>query len=360
MAKSKLDGIQAGRGIAACLVVLDHASGLQIAHSHSFPAWDGLFHFAHAGVDFFFVLSGFIIYHIHREDIGRPQQVGFYAWRRFARIFPIYWIVLCLLGALYAYSPPRDPNLLSPGNDIASVFLLPRLQEPILGNAWTLRHELMFYVLFGLLILNRGVGRLVLGAWAAAVIVNLSHTWIVGEPLFGGLLGYLPFRIFNIEFFFGMAVAILVRHYRIPYPRLILLMGIILFFGDGLMESFGPVVPIEWPPRHLGYALGAAMAIYGVVIAEERQLLRVPAFLVILGTASYSIYLTHAMVLWILEYGLRRSGVGDVLSLNLLFPAIIVLAVLPGTVFSYVVELPLLKLLRRPPLLFPAVRAGVR
>ena len=79
-----------------------------------------------------------------------------------------------------------------------------------------------------------------------------------------------------------------------------------------------------------------------------------------LGTASYSIYLTHAMVLWILEYGLRRSGVGDVLSLNLLFPAIIVLAVLPGTVFSYVVELPLLKLLRRPPLLFPAVRASVR
>ena len=137
-------------------------------------------------------------------------------------------------------------------------------------------------------------------------------------------------------------------------------MGIILFFGDGLMESFGPMVPIEWPPRHLGYALGAAMAIYGVVIAEERQLLRVPAFLVILGTASYSIYLTHAMVLWILEYGLRRSGVGDVLSLNLLFPAIIVLAVLPGTVFSYVVELPLLKLLRRPPLLFPAVRASVR
>ena len=357
---SRLDGIQAGRGVAACLVVLAHASGSQIGRTHSFPAWGGLFHFAHAGVDFFFVLSGFIIYHIHREDIGRPQQVGFYAWRRFARIFPIYWIVLCLLGALYAYSPPRDPNLLSPGNDIASVFLLPRLQEPILGNAWTLRHELMFYVLFGLLILNRSVGRLVLGVWAAAVITNIGHTWIMGAPLFTGLLGYLPFRIFNIEFFLGMAVAILVRHYRIPYPRLILLMGIILFFGDGLMKSFGPIVPIEWPPRHLGYALGAAMAIYGVVIAEERQLLRVPAFLVILGTASYSIYLTHAMVLWILGYVLQRSGVGSLLSLNLLFPAIVVAAVLPGTVFSYLVELPLLKLLRRPPLLFSVMRESVR
>ncbi len=60
-----------------------------------FPA-SGLFAFGHAGVDFFFVLSGFIILHVHAGDIGRPVRLGHYLQRRFTRVYPFYWVVFLL------------------------------------------------------------------------------------------------------------------------------------------------------------------------------------------------------------------------------------------------------------------------
>jgi len=49
--------------------------------------------FGHAGVDFFFVLSGFIIFFVHGKDIGKPSRLPHYVWRRFIRIYPVYWAV---------------------------------------------------------------------------------------------------------------------------------------------------------------------------------------------------------------------------------------------------------------------------
>jgi len=356
----KLRGVEAGRGIAATLVVLVHATSLRFGPFPGRLAFGGLFEFAHAGVDFFFVLSGFIIYHVHRDDLDNPQRLGSYTWRRFARIFPVYWIILFGFGLLLLYSPPRDPHVLSTGNIISSIFLLPWDQRPILPNAWTLRHELLFYTLFAVLILNRRIGRIILAAWAALIIWNFSYTWIQGHPFFTGLEGYLPFRIFNIEFFFGMAVALLVRHVRPWYPRTLLVIGLIIFFGDGLIESFGPTVPVEWPPRHLGYAFGAALALYGLVTAEEAGTLRVPSFLVMLGTASYSIYLTQSTTIMIVDYALRPFQTSALLQPELTFIAIVVIGLLPGLIFSRIIELPLLKILRRTPQRILGLRPSLR
>ncbi|HEY6430479.1 MAG TPA: acyltransferase, partial [Acetobacteraceae bacterium] len=250
---SRLDGVEAARGIAAVLVAMVHATGLSYSsRPDAGLPFGGLFLFAHAGVDFFFVLSGFIIYRVHRGDIGSPHRLSRYAWRRFVRIYPTYWIILAGFGLLLLYSPEKDPSVTSLGNTIASTFLLPRFQRPIIPNAWTLRHELIFYVLFGLLILNRHLGRILLAIWAALIAWNVTVTMWAGAPFFGGLLGYLPFRIFNLEFFFGMGVALLLGRRAVWCPRLLLLVGVVIFLGDGLLESFGPHVPIEWPPRHLG------------------------------------------------------------------------------------------------------------
>ena len=67
----KLIGVQAARGIAALFVVLYHTGRmLSLEQYVGRDPWGGLFHFGHAGVDFFFVLSGFIIYYVHHKDIG--------------------------------------------------------------------------------------------------------------------------------------------------------------------------------------------------------------------------------------------------------------------------------------------------
>ena len=346
----KLKGVEAARGIAAVLVVLLHASDmLSSAKYFGTPPFDGAFRFAHAGVDFFFVLSGFIIYHIHRQDVGHPRRAGTYAWKRFARIFPTYWVVLAGLGFILIFSPEKDASITSPGNIVASIFLLPRQQEPVLGVAWTLRHEVLFYGLFGVLLLNRTAGRVVLAIWAALISWNIAVFWATGSPWFQGLTGYLPFRIFNIEFFFGMGVALLLSRGPSWRPRTFLVLGTGLFFANGMLESFGPILPIEWPPRQLAYALGAAMALYGLVGAERAGALKVPGPLFDLGTASYSIYLTHLIAIMILQQVLLRVRSYVPLGLDTSFLMISFIAVVGGVVFSRLVEQPLLHLLRRWP-----------
>ena len=97
----KLLGIEAARGLAALLVVTRHCTQM-LSGARYFGALPlgGLFVFGHAGVDFFFVLSGFIIAYIHAGDLGRPERFGGYASKRVIRIYPTYWVALAIMGAL--------------------------------------------------------------------------------------------------------------------------------------------------------------------------------------------------------------------------------------------------------------------
>jgi len=66
----KIWGIEAARGVAACMVVFYHAARHIQQDTGASVLW-GMSQFGHAGVDFFFVLSGFIIYWVHSKDIGQ-------------------------------------------------------------------------------------------------------------------------------------------------------------------------------------------------------------------------------------------------------------------------------------------------
>jgi peptidoglycan/LPS O-acetylase OafA/YrhL len=98
-----------------------------------------------------------------------------------------------------------------------SASLLPSNHELLLGIAWTLRYEIGFYAIFCALIVHRSAGIAVLALWLAAVL--LGTTGAV-DP------GWLPgslYGVFNLQFFFGMAVAYAMRNTNIPAPRLIFL-----------------------------------------------------------------------------------------------------------------------------------------
>ena len=86
---NKFSAIEAGRGVAALLVVGVHS------RNHLFKGGTenmlaDLFLLGHSGVDFFFVLSGFIIMYVHYRDIERPERVGNYLRRSFTRIYSSY------------------------------------------------------------------------------------------------------------------------------------------------------------------------------------------------------------------------------------------------------------------------------
>jgi len=98
-----LKSLQMARGIAALAVTLFHTSGMFADPRYGFerPFW-WLTERGDLGVDFFFVLSGFIIMLAHRADVGRPREVGNYAFKRAVRIYPMYWLftLLIVVGAV--------------------------------------------------------------------------------------------------------------------------------------------------------------------------------------------------------------------------------------------------------------------
>jgi exopolysaccharide production protein ExoZ len=340
----RLLSVEAARGAAAVLVVLVHSSSMLSAPKYfGEMAFYGLFKFAHAGVDFFFVLSGFIIFHVHRTDLGNPARFSKYLTRRFVRIYPTYWVVLFILGLILVVSPSRDLYERDVVAVVTSMLLLPVPDHmPILGVAWTLQHEVLFYALFSILFFRISLGVVVLAVWAGLIIWQM----LTGD--FRTFPASFLFSTFNIQFFFGIAVAAAL--WRLPpfRPGLMLSAGTVLFFSTGLAESFIANFPSQSPGPHLLYAAGAALALYGMAAGERSGKLRtVPGWAVSLGTASYSIYLLHTIVIMILQQAILVARRFVSMPLELTFIGVVVITLLICVYFSYIVEQPLLGWSRR-------------
>lgn len=345
--RGKLLGVEALRGIAAMLVVAFHAAEILAGrNSYGTAPFGHFWAFGRAGVDFFFVLSGFIITFIHFGDIGHPRTMGAFWRKRLLRIYPTWWIVAALYSALLFISPTPGRAEQDWVHALFSFLLLPEPVDPILGVGWSLRHELLFYAIFSVLLLQREIGAILLGIWGLGIAANMQAQMATGAPLFHGLADLLVFRGFNVEFFFGIATAVLVRFEIGGAWRTVAALGALGFLATGMVESYTPEVMHEWPVQRLAYAATAAMVLYGVALLDRNGQSRVPRLLVRLGAASYSIYLLHIPVLLVLEYALRP--VRDLVPPELAFIAIVAAAIGAATVFSEAVEQPLLALGRQP------------
>lgn len=143
-ARQSIDSIQWSRGLAAIGVFLFH---LDISTTEKFGHtwWSGWFLGGSTGVEFFFVISGFIILHTHRTDIGQPRQLTSFISKRFIRLYPIYWFVAVPLGLVLLLGASSHVSRTLTGSDvILDLLLIPREGARTLQPAWTLQHELVF------------------------------------------------------------------------------------------------------------------------------------------------------------------------------------------------------------------------
>lgn len=309
----KLGGLQATRGVAALLVAVFHMSrNLALPQYYGTIPLDNAFGFGHAGVDFFFVLSGFIISFVHDDDIGRPERLGRYAWRRVTRIYPIYWFITIFEVARAAVSNTAAERL-GAWHLVRSVLLLPDAAEPPINVAWTLEHEMLFYVAFGLAIVNRRAGIVLMAVCLALGIAFM--TLPPGGPLFN-FLAY-PF---HLQFLMGIAAARFVSRVRPPGARIIACLGATAFLAVGLAENAGYFIMGDMTEHML---LGAAsmVMIAGMVCAERDGNLRVGRMALLLGDASYVLYLLHLLVGTLI---IRVLGAVGVLSL---IPSVVALII---------------------------------
>jgi peptidoglycan/LPS O-acetylase OafA/YrhL len=331
-----LYNIQFLRFVAAMLVVLYHsANGL--------PANDSVFQavfsaggsLGFAGVDIFFVISGFIMAHTSSSHSGVSDSFDFVR-RRLARIFSGYWPFFVLTLVIFGYFRPEH---FAEANLLKSFFLWPQsLNHVLLELTWTLSYELYFYLLFSLLILfsnPRTRYVYILLGFALLLVFNLYRHFVV-HSFSPDNIYYQAFWLqflsspFLLQFFGGALVAWWLTK-RPAGPALSwLIAGTLLFLAggwvnesvySGLIEQGYHVVP-----RVFVYGLPACMILAGLVRMERVKELetadlpasngpasesdnrktghqkaigmRAPArFSALTGGASYAIYLSHILIL---------------------------------------------------------------
>lgn len=342
--RPKFSSLDVMRGLAACLVACHHASNrageLRFGGVKPFDgSFDGLYIF----VDFFFVLSGFVLAWVHWGDVGRPSRIPRYFKRRFARIYPVYWAILLLFIAGHIVHPAEVRDVpLSPTLVLTSFLMIPNSGPTLLGVAWTLYYEVFFYLVFGAVLLVGRAGFYGIALWCAAIVVFYLTPTTKSFPLDFYLNPYC------LQFVMGIGVATLLRHQRIPAPRFCALIGSLAFIVLAFMD-IGPLVHSNQLAMRLIMGALASLSILGLVESERRGLLVVPGWLRQFGAASYSIYLIHTIV-----EAPFLSFSWPVLSKTSPETRTIVcalVAILIGYIFHRLVELPLTEQVRK--LLFP-------
>lgn len=343
MKNERLKSLQVFRGIAAFLVVLYHASVYSSEHlGHTFAG--GIFLFGHTGVDFFFVLSGFIIYAIHSRDFGHPERLVPYARKRLIRVFPIYWIVTAIkLTTLFLSPGIAKSHENDAGVIIRSLLLLPQRNLPIIGAAWTLTYELIFYILFGCaILLNRRWFPRLATVWILGMITYATADLFHVQRSDSLLLQFL-FNERNLEFCMGCLAAHVIARRKVPGPLYVAATGVLLFAAAAGSIAQG-WIPVLYSPI---FGVASFLIVLGTVTHELANGLRVPRMLVFLGDASYSIYLTHVMFINLAALAVRRLGLSALLGPQIATVVNIAFAVLAATAFYAVIERPLLRWLSR-------------
>ncbi len=336
-----LRSLQIGRGFAALFVVLYHLNNSVWGIAKYFPdPFSPLLSFGNAGVQFFFVLSGFIIYLVHADDTGRPRRLLSFAFKRFVRVYPTYWVVLfAVLAALLMNPALGTLGERTVSRVAASVLLIPYPQDPIVSVAWTLEHELLFYTIFSIVILNASIGKWVFVAWQAACLANT----LAGSSEFPyGII----FSANNLLFSFGLAMAFLFRKWRCPAPGFVTISGALAFLAVGLHKVHA-ASPLTSDAYIVAFGASSAIAILGACNYERRYGLLAPRLLDTLGDASYSIYLVHLPLLSLFAKALFASGLAGLLpeGLSLILMVCVVLAA--GVMFSKLIEMPLIAAFRK-------------
>jgi exopolysaccharide production protein ExoZ len=338
--KYKLQGIEAARGIAATLVVIYHAARHIEFNGLGLPWFGGIELFGHAGVDFFFVLSGFIILFVHWGDVGQPSAMPRYVERRCTRIYPLYWAVLVVHIALAMFGSQQArfdlPTI------AANVTLFPLADEPIVGVAWTLQHEILFYALFAVALISRLLAVLVFAAWFA--LVGAQWLGILDVSSIGA--ARVATSAYNVQFLMGMAAAAIARRVRLPMPRTFVVVGALSFLAVGIAESRG-LIDGYGDAARLYFGATAFLLVIGLAESERNSSAPVPRWLGVLGKASYAIYLGHLLAIGVVWKILERLDLATSLPPSALHLLLIAAGLAGGIALSLVVEYPLMGVARR-------------
>jgi len=337
-ATRKIYSLQALRAYAAISVMLGH--GILEFHTtrgmampfNEFPLI--------AGVDIFFVLSGFVMFHTAGEMFGRPGAVLEFWRKRFIRLVPLYWFFTSLMvGVLLFLGNHVRSTEFDVWNVISSYLFIPSERPggrvaPVLSLGWTLNYEMFFYFTFGLFLLlgkRNGLMFLIFSFLSLIALTRLDD------------FGFVPLRFWGnsiiLEFIFGVSLGVFRNrgHFQksIPFCLAIFLLGLIVLLMGCDLDV----------PRFVKGGLPATMLVYAALALPSSADRKIPAWVILLGDSSYALYLCHRFVLRAVTMLFARVAIPAGHQLFLYVLATVAGSVILSIVVHKLIEGPLLKLL---------------
>lgn len=296
--KNFIQNLQILRALAALAVVLVHSQyGAPTGSDTHFFSWSRM---PEAGVDLFFVISGFIMMLVSAPAGGNETTPGTFLVRRIQRIVPIYWLYTLALAALALAMPSvLRFTTLTPDLVLKSLFFIPSVHpgngeiQPLLSVGWTLQYEMFFYLCFAaVLALSLGARVLAMAAFFVGLMVLASaagHATVamrfLGNPIV-------------FEFVAGMGIYwLLARGWIARWATLVAgaaFLAAVWLVGSGAASPLADMVEHRWV-RPIAWGIPMALLVYlGVATREVPGV--VGRSLARLGDASYSLYLCHFFV----------------------------------------------------------------
>lgn len=337
----KLTNIQALRACAALMIVVYHC-GIETERLAAAEGGSKLFLEQPwgAGVPIFFAISGFIMVVTSAETFGSlPAAIDFMR-RRIVRIVPLYWLVTTVALLVLLIAPTLMPKA-PPGDHLyilASYLFQPYMRltgdiRPLAAAGWTLNLEMLFYVVFAIcLLFRRGVGLLLLfaslGLLVTARVSGLLHGVALnfwGDPI---VLGFLSGAAVGIAFNNGWRLSGLSA---MTLAAIGFTVTFLCWTPDGTETDLPPRLAAAVPAMLI--LIAAAL---GPQIDDKWRLWRAA---LLIGDASYSLYLVHEFLLRLLSL-LWSKGPFAMLPLWIFIPI--------GTAASVLVALATYRYFERP------------
>jgi len=300
------------------------------------------FNFGGAGVDIFFVLSGFIITYTSKKALASSSNYGSFLKRRAIRIFPTYWIIISgflllqiLLPTLY-----RTHYQLNAVNLLSTYLLLPD-HIMVNGVSWTLSYELFFYFLFSFAFLIRN-------KLALLILSCIYVLCIIAMPLLhidmGQANGWIKmmFHPMNVEFFIGVAIVFLLPAINKSTAIACICFGTAWFIAGALYANSGHALFGSPFNRVVLFGVPSFFIIMGIVKYEIAAQVNVHSILVSLGEASYSLYLIHLPLVFASIKILARLHISSPLVIHILIMLVVIMICAISIFFFKWVEKPMI------------------
>jgi len=321
----RLHELDALRGIAAMMVVLFHYTTRYndlYYHLYLFPF--EIFRYGFFGVQLFFIISGFVIF----MTLARTKLPMDFVVSRFSRLYPAYWAAIALTFTVVSVFslPGREKDI---STALINLTMLQKWMgvEDVDPVYWTLALELSFYAIMFVLHITRLIKKIDLICFAWLALIAVAHT--LEQQLEMGIPAVIKISLLLSHGHFFIAG---IFFYKLKSSK-----------ENKYLFYLIPCLAVEYyTSGSLVFLLAGYFLVFWAFAKDKLSILAAKP-LVFLGTISYSLYLIHQNLGYVVIRWLYSLGVT---SPFILIPVPIIVALCVASLMQRYVEQPSLNYIR--------------